>query len=139
MSDMVVYIQTLIGMVPDMKGTHTFKVNSIRTYYTREQVTAATTGHDMDQVVRAFLLYLLGTTLFVDTTSSLDLVFLIPLRDLDLIATYDWGSYALAYLYKSMDETMRRVRLRSLTCYIGTFFLSFSFILLSFKIHYDYC
>ena len=93
-----------------MKGTHTFKVNSIRADYTRERVTAATIVCEIDQVVWAFLLYLLGTTLFIDAASSLDLVFLMPLRDLDLIATYNYGSYALAYLFKSKDETVRRAR-----------------------------
>ena len=110
MADRVAYIQILIRMVPDMKGTHSFKINSIRAYYTRERVIIATTGHEINQVVRAFLLYLLRTTLFVDAASSLDLVFLMSLRDLDLVATYDWRSCALAYLYKSMDETVWRVR-----------------------------
>ena len=68
------------------------------------------TGHDIDQVVRAFLLYLLRTTLFTDVVSSLDLVFLIPLKDLNLVTIYDWGSCALVYLYKSMDETMWKAR-----------------------------
>lgn len=108
--DRVAYIQTLLGMVPDMKGTHTFKIDSIRTYYTQERVATATTGREIDQVVRSFLVYLLGTTLFADAASSLDLVFLMPLRDLDLVATYDWGSCALAFLYKSMDETVRKAR-----------------------------
>ena len=61
-------------------------------------------------MVRSFLLYLLGTTLFADATNSLDLVFVMTLRDLDLVASYDWGSCALAYLYRSMDETVRRAR-----------------------------
>ena len=61
-------------------------------------------------MVRSFLLYLLGTTLFADATSSLDLVFVMPLRNLDLVASYDWGSCALAYLYRGMDETVRRAR-----------------------------
>ena len=65
---------------------------------------AATSGL---QVIRAFLVYLLGTTLFADTASSIDLMFLMPLRDLDLVSTYDWGSCALAYLYRSMDELVR--------------------------------
>ena len=47
------------------------------------------TGREIDQVVRAFIVYLLGTTLFVDTASSIDLIFLSLLRDLDLVATYD--------------------------------------------------
>ena len=61
-------------------------------------------------MVRSFLLYLLGTTLFADAASSLNLIFVMPLRDLDLVASYDWGSCALAYLYRSMDETVRRAR-----------------------------
>ena len=61
-------------------------------------------------MVRSFLLYLLGTTLFADATNSLDLIFVMPLRDLDLVASYDWGSYALAYLYRGMDETVRKTR-----------------------------
>ena len=106
-ADRVAYIQTLLGMVPEMKGTHSLKFDSIRAHYTRERVAAATTGQDIDQVVRSFLLYLLGTTLFADAANSLDLVFVMPLRDLDLISSYDWGSCALAYLYRGMDKTVR--------------------------------
>ena len=91
-----------------MKGTHSLKFDSIRAHYTRERVAAATTGQEIDQVVRSFLLYLLGTTLFANAASSLDLVFVMPLRDLDLVSSYDLGSYALAYLYRGMDETVRQ-------------------------------
>ena len=113
-ADRVSYIQTLLGMVPEMKGTHSLKFDSIRAHYTRERVVAATIGQEIDQVVRSFLLYLLGTTLFANAASSLDLVFVIPLRDLDLVSLYDWGSCALAYLYRGMDETVRRAR-----CFCG--------------------
>ena len=58
-------------------------------------------------MVRSFLLYLLGTTLFVDAASSLDLVFVMPLRDLDRVSSFDWGSYALAFLYRGMDDMVR--------------------------------
>ena len=109
-ADRVAYIQTLLGIVPEMKGTHSLKFDSIRAHYTRERVAAATIGQEIDQVVRSFMLYLLGTTLFADTASFLDLVFVMPLRDLDLVASYDWGSYALAYLYRGMDETVRKAR-----------------------------
>ena len=87
--DHVAYVERLLGMVPDMKETHTIKVDSIQSYYTQERVEAATSGLQIDQVVRAFLVYLLGTTLFADTTSSIDLIFLMPLRDLDLVSIYD--------------------------------------------------
>ena len=72
-----------------------------------QRVEAATSGVEIDQVIRAFLIYLLGTTLFADTASSIDLMFLMPLRDLNLVGTYDWGSCAFAYLYRSMDELVR--------------------------------
>ena len=109
-ADRVTYIERLLGMVPDMKEIHTIKVDSIRSHYTRQRVEAATSSLQIDQVVRAFLVYLLGTTLFTDTASSIDLMFLLPLRDLDLVSTYDWGSCALAYLYRSMDELIRGVK-----------------------------
>ena len=88
-ADRVAYIERLLGMVPDMKGTHTIKVDSIRSFYTRQRVGATTSDLQIDQVVRAFLVYLLGTTLFADIASSIDLIFLMPLRDLDLVGTYD--------------------------------------------------
>ena len=87
--DRFAYIQTLLGIVPEMKGTHSLKFDSIRAYYTHERVANATTGREIDQVVRSFLLYLLGTTLFADASSSLDLVFMMPLRDLDLVSSYN--------------------------------------------------
>ena len=94
-------------MIPDLKETHTIKVDSIRSFYMRQRVEAATSGAEIDQVVQAFLVYLLGTTLFADTASSINLMFLMPLRDLDLVGTYDWGSCALSYLYRNMDELVR--------------------------------
>ena len=83
------YVRILLGVVPDMKGTHTMKIDSLRAYYTRERIAAATSDQAVDQVVRSFLLYLLGTTLFADAASSLDLVFVMPLRDLDRVSSFD--------------------------------------------------
>ena len=50
-ADRVAYIQTLLGMVPEMKGTHSLKFDLIRAHYTCERVAAATTGREIDQVV----------------------------------------------------------------------------------------
>ena len=88
------YVRTLLGMVPDMKGTHTMKIDSLRAFYTRDKVTAATSDQAVDQVVRSFLLYLLWTTLFADAASS----------------SFDWGSCALAFLYRGMDDMVRWAR-----------------------------
>ena len=38
------YVQTLLGVVPDMKGTQTMKVDSLRAHYTRDRIAAITTG-----------------------------------------------------------------------------------------------
>ena len=46
--DRVTYIQTLLGMVSEMKGTHLLKFDSIRAHYTRERITAATTSREID-------------------------------------------------------------------------------------------
>ena len=108
--DRAEYVETLLGVVPDMKGMHKMKIDSLRAHYTRDRITAIATGREIDQLVRSFLLYLLGTTLFADAASSLDLVFMMPLRDLDLVSSFDWGSCALAFLYRSMDDTVRRAR-----------------------------
>ena len=104
------YVRTLLGVVPDMKGTHTMKIDSFRSFYTLDRVAAATSDQMVDQVVRSFILYLLGTTLFADAASSLDLVFVMPLRDLDRVSSFDWGSCALAFLYRGMGDTVRWAR-----------------------------
>ena len=41
-ADRVAYIQTLLGMVLEMKGTYSLKFDSIQAHYTRERVAAAT-------------------------------------------------------------------------------------------------
>lgn len=135
--DRVAFIDRLLGMVPDMKGTHTIKINSIRSFYTRERIEATTTRLQIDQVVKAFLLYLLRTTLFADTASSIDLMFLMPLRDVDAISSFDWGSCALAYLYQSMDELVRGAR-QFYGFWHSVLVFEFSYSLFSFHIFFFY-
>ena len=42
-----------------------------------------------DQMARAFILYLLGSTLFCDTNSTISLHFVPILRDIDVMRGYD--------------------------------------------------
>ena len=42
------YVRILLGVVPDMKGTHTMKIDSLRAYYTRERIAAATSDQAVD-------------------------------------------------------------------------------------------
>ena len=58
-----------------------------------------TTPRQIVQKVRYFLLILLGTTLFCETSHEVSIALLGPLRDLDRVATFDWSSTTLAYLY----------------------------------------
>ena len=46
--DRVTYIERLLGMIPNMKGTHTIKIESIRSHYMQERVEAATIGLQID-------------------------------------------------------------------------------------------
>ena len=43
-ADRVDYIQILLGIVLEMKGTHSLKFDSIRAHYSHERVTVATSG-----------------------------------------------------------------------------------------------
>ncbi|KAI8547454.1 hypothetical protein RHMOL_Rhmol07G0197100 [Rhododendron molle] len=53
----------------------------------------------VEQLVRAFLLYVLGQTLFANKDSSVHTQFLVLLQHLEAIREFDWGASALATLY----------------------------------------
>ena len=61
-----------------------------------------------DQIVRIYLLYLVGITLFTDKRQNdVDVVYLKYFRDLDLVAGYSWGAAALAHLNKELNNVAR--------------------------------
>ena len=69
-------------------------------------------------------------------------MFLMPLRDLDLVIIYDWGSCALAYLYQSMDELVRGAKRfcvfwHSVLVLLSPPFSCFLFKLILISIHTD--
>ncbi|CAL9022982.1 unnamed protein product [Prunus brigantina] len=56
----------------------------------------------------AYLLYLLGCTLFVDKTGTrVQIVYLRLLRDFDSVAGYSWSSGCLAWLYRQLSQASR--------------------------------
>ncbi|GAU10727.1 hypothetical protein TSUD_424340, partial [Trifolium subterraneum] len=62
-----------------------------------------------DCTVRAFLLYLIGGTLFTNKSAQyVDLIFLSYLQDIPLINTWNWGASGLAYMYNYLDRASRR-------------------------------
>ena len=66
-----------------------------------------TTPRQITQKARCLFLILLGTTLFYETGHKVSITLLNPLRDLDRVATFDWSSAALAYLYYRLDTVCR--------------------------------
>jgi len=61
-----------------------------------------------DQVVRIYLLYLVGITIFTNKSQwVVDVVYMRYFRDFDLVADYSWGVVALAHLYR--ESTMMHV------------------------------
>ena len=66
-----------------------------------------TTPRQIIQKARCFLLILLGTTLFFETGYEVSIAILGPLRDLDRVVIFDWGSAVLAYLYYRLDTIYR--------------------------------
>jgi hypothetical protein len=58
-----------------------------------------------DQVVRIYLLYLVGITLFTDKNqTAVDVVYLRYFRDLDIVSGFSWGAAALAHLYRELNN-----------------------------------
>ncbi|XP_028112212.1 protein MAIN-LIKE 2-like [Camellia sinensis] len=78
--------------------------NSVRLEWLRSQF-AGVTDSDPEEAIqcasRAYLLFLLGCTLFSDNSGGrVPVVYLGLLMDLGSIHTYAWGAAALAFLYR---------------------------------------
>jgi hypothetical protein len=57
-----------------------------------------------EATIRAFLLYLLGATIFTNKSGQyVDVIFLTYLQDLNVVNTWNWGASGLAYLYNYLD------------------------------------
>ncbi|XP_028101835.1 protein MAIN-LIKE 1-like [Camellia sinensis] len=62
----------------------------------------------IEYVARAYLLYLLGCTLFTDKSGTQVLVaYLHMLTDIDAISSYAWGAAALVFLYRQLGLASR--------------------------------
>ncbi|XP_058734078.1 protein MAIN-LIKE 1-like [Vicia villosa] len=58
-----------------------------------------------ERALRCYFLYLIGTHLFVDTSSSYtDVVYVTYLSDMTRIHEYNWGAVVLAYIYHRLGE-----------------------------------
>lgn len=88
-----------------------FRGCSVRLKWLRSRFQGVTNASDPEVIkhsVRAYLLYLLGCTLFTDKTRShVPINYLYCLEDLDSIYTYAWGATALTYLYRQLGFSNR--------------------------------
>jgi len=58
--------------------------------------------------VRAYLLYLVGYTIFANKSGTrVSMSYLLLFEDLDRVSSYAWGAAALAYLYRQLDYASR--------------------------------
>ena len=95
------YISRMLGVVPGRKSFRKLYVAPLARHLSAYRPEFE---WRFDQMARAFILYLLGSTLFCDTNSTISLHFVPILRDFDAMRGYDWGTPALAYLFHCMDK-----------------------------------
>ncbi|XP_028085966.1 uncharacterized protein LOC114286936 [Camellia sinensis] len=65
------------------------------------------TSEETEYYARGFLMFLFGTTLFVDRANTVELYLLSALVDLSRIRLFDWGGAGLATLYGYMSSSSR--------------------------------
>ena len=94
---------------------------SVRLLWLRDHFSTITDASSDDDVVfatRAFLLHLVGCTLFADkSATSVAVVYLELFRDLSMVGSYAWGAACLAYLYRQLT-TATRFEVRQLGGYV---------------------
>ena len=96
----------LLGQVPpreSLKGRTRVSLLWLREQFSRLSEDA--TEIEVEQHARAYLLYLLGSTIFADSSSShVHPMYLLLLEDLYTAGQYAWGSATLAYLYRELGK-----------------------------------
>ncbi|KAL7243210.1 hypothetical protein ACSBR1_015594 [Camellia fascicularis] len=84
------------------------KVEWLRQWFA--SMSDADNDNTIECAARAYLLYLLGCTLFADKTGTrVPVVYLSFLMDLRSVASYAWGAAALAFLYRQLGTATRYV------------------------------
>ena len=122
------YVHDLLGLWPTWKNRKNVVLSSLVESFRR-----LPTPRQITQKARCFLLTLLGTTLFCEIGHEVRIALLNPLHDLDRVATFDWGSITLAYLYYRLDTVYRGAVTRCgfwhvlYVCFLSflTFFISY--------------
>lgn len=61
----------------------------------------------IEKLARAFWMYCLGTFFFSNASNYIDAGWLASLKNVNDVGDYDWGGYAFASLYISLNFTSR--------------------------------
>ena len=84
---------------------------SVRLLWLRDNfstITDVSSDDDIEFATRAFLLHLVGCTLFADkSATSVVVVYLELFRDLNMVGSYAWGAACLAYMYRQLTIATR--------------------------------
>ena len=94
-----------------MRETSVNLPNLLSAFSTAPQVTVEETT----KMVKAFLLYLIGTTLDYNTSQTVPMRWLHLLVNFQRTALYNWGGVALANLYAGFDSVSRG----AITSFVG--------------------
>ncbi|KAJ1395401.1 Aminotransferase-like, plant mobile domain [Sesbania bispinosa] len=79
--------------------------SSVRLRWLRDLYENSVQQGNLDVAARAYLLHLVGCTIFVDKLGTLARVGYLGLfRDLDMVGTFAWGATALAFLYENLKD-----------------------------------
>ncbi|XP_012846419.1 PREDICTED: serine/threonine-protein phosphatase 7 long form homolog [Erythranthe guttata] len=98
------------GVYPDSKamgaGERTLKLGWL--HRTFGKITARDCEMKRLYAIRAYILYLLGCTIFVDKTGSLvSIEWLWFLENVDTIGEYAWGTECLCFLYRALSKASK--------------------------------
>ncbi|KAI8568199.1 hypothetical protein RHMOL_Rhmol02G0179100 [Rhododendron molle] len=97
-------LEWFLGKVPPLHSRGHVDVAWLSKTFMKAEIL---THVSVEQLTRAFLLYLLGQTLFANKDGSVHAQFLAPLQHLEAIREFDWGSSTLATLYGNFGACSR--------------------------------
>jgi hypothetical protein len=97
-------LEWFLGMVPPLHSRGHVDVAWLSKTFMKADIL---TQVSVKQLIRAFLLYVLGQTLFANKDSSVHTQFLAPLHHLEAVGEFDRGSSALATLYGNLGACSR--------------------------------
>ncbi|XP_042510740.1 uncharacterized protein LOC122086086 isoform X2 [Macadamia integrifolia] len=109
-------IEVMIGRHPDKDRV---LVSWFRTIWEGRPVSDGSYKAVHDQQARCFIMYMLGNTLFSNSSNRISMSMLAYLEDLSRTSEFDWGSAGYAYLLRNLDL----LALAQTQCVMGAWFV----------------